>query len=255
MKKTVHIKNITIGEGLPKICVPVIGSTREEILMQTEAAAAHSPDLLEWRVDFFEECMDEEAVSSVMQDMREKMGEIPLLFTFRTAREGGNRSISAKDYADLLSSAAKHSLDLIDVEIYMDGVRDSGLIEQLQTQKIRVIASNHHFEGTPSAEEMLSVLGDMEQAGADILKLAVMPQNTRDLLKLLSVTEEGSRRFSHPLITMAMGGCGVLSRIAGEQFGSAVTFACVGRASAPGQIPIAKLREMMSKLHEFGEKM
>lgn len=254
MKKTVHIKHITIGEGIPKICVPVTGSTREEILTQTETAAACQPDLLEWRADFFEKCMDEEAVGNVIQAVRKRLGEIPLLFTFRTAQEGGNRKIAAKAYSELLCSAAEQKPDLIDVEICMESVRDSGLIGQLQSQGIRIVASNHHFEGTPSEEEMISILETMEHAGADILKLAVMPQNPRDLLKLLSVTEKGSRRFEQPLITMAMGGCGVLSRIAGGQFGSAVTFGCVGRTSAPGQIPIAELREMITKLHKFREK-
>lgn len=252
MKKTIQIKNVTIGEGIPKICVPVIGRTREEILTQTEAAVTQKPDLLEWRADFFEECMEETAVSETMGMVKERLGEIPLIFTFRTAREGGNRQISTKNYVNLLTAAAKAHPDLTDVELKMEGIKESGLIGRLQSEDICVIASNHHFEGTPQVEEMLSILGEMELSGADILKLAVMPQSTQDLLKLLYVTEYASRRTEHPLITMSMGGCGALSRIAGEQFGSAVTFGSVGEASAPGQIPIAELREMLEKLHEFG---
>ena len=239
MKKTIQIKNVTIGEGIPKICVPVIGRTREEILTQTEAAVAQKPDLLEWRADFFEECMEETAVSETMEMVKERLGEIPLIFTFRTAREGGNRQISTKNYVNLLTAAAKAHPDLTDVELKMEGIKESGLIGRLQS-------------GTPQVEEMLSILGEMELSGADILKLAVMPQSTQDLLKLLYVTEYASRRTEHPLITMSMGGCGALSRIAGEQFGSAVTFGAVEEASAPGQIPIAELREMLEKLHEFG---
>lgn len=252
MKKTVTVKNITIGEGIPKICVPVTGTTREEILAQTEEAAAQSPDLLEWRADFFDACMDEGAVREVMEKIRERLQEIPLLFTFRTAEEGGNRQISTEDYVKLLINAAKGHPDLADVELYREGLDRSALIGRLQEEKICVIASNHHFEGTPSVEEMYAILGDMEAAGADILKLAVMPRGSHDLLKLLYVTAGASERASRPVITMSMGGCGVLSRLAGEQFGSAVTFGSVGRASAPGQIPAAELREILEKLHKYG---
>ncbi|MBK4329426.1 type I 3-dehydroquinate dehydratase, partial [Enterobacter hormaechei] len=50
------------------------------------------------------------------------------------------------------------------------------------------------------------------------------------------------------LITMSMGKSGGVSRVTGRLFGSAMTFGTVGQASAPGQIAIAKLREVMDTL-------
>ena len=32
--KTVQVRNITIGEGRPKICVPIVGQTKEDILLE-----------------------------------------------------------------------------------------------------------------------------------------------------------------------------------------------------------------------------
>ena len=40
---------------------------------------------------------------------------------------------------------------------------------------------------------------------------------------------------------MSMGKLGVISRICGEVFGSAVTFGTAGKASAPGQLPANQL--------------
>ena len=93
-----------------------------------------------------------------------------------------------------------------------------------------------------------------EQQGgvsADILKIAVMPQNSRDVLTLLSATEEMTRLYAErPLITMSMGGTGLMSRLCGETFGSAVTFGAVGKTSAPGQIAADELAQVLELLHK-----
>jgi len=86
----------------------------------------------------------------------------------------------------------------------------------------------------------------MEQLGADIAKIAVMPRNSEDVAVLLGVTSEASETMFCPVITMSMGGQGVISRMAGQIFGSAVTFGTVGQASAPGQIPLDRLKEILT---------
>ncbi len=98
--------------------------------------------------------------------------------------------------------------------------------------------SNHDFHKTPSDEEMIDRLEKMESFDADICKIAVMPQNKNDVVRLLNVTYTMSRKLSKPLITMSMGTIGVISRICGETFGSSLTFASKGKASAPGQISV-----------------
>ena len=82
------------------------------------------------------------------------------------------------------------------------------LIGQLQKAGKRVIASCHHFEGTPGSDVMKTVLEKMEAAGADIRKLAVMPHTSRDVLRLLAVTLDASEQGEAPLITMSMGALG-----------------------------------------------
>ena len=87
--------------------------------------------------------------------------------------------------------------------------------------------------------------------GCDILKIAVMPNSKQDVLTLLSATEEMYRAHAHqPLVTMSMGGQGVISRLCGEVFGSSMTFGAVGQTSAPGQIPMERLNSMLEMLHQ-----
>ena len=113
-----------------------------------------------------------------------------------------------------------------------------------------MIASNHHFHETPAQETLLEILTKMDQMGADILKIAVMPQSRKDVLTLLSATEEMDLRTAKPLITMSMGPVGMISRLCGELFGSALTFGTVGKASAPGQIDAKDLASVLQLIHK-----
>ena len=55
MEQTVvRIRTLEIGSGMPKICVPVVGKTEKEILEGAERAKAAKPDLVEFRVDWYE---------------------------------------------------------------------------------------------------------------------------------------------------------------------------------------------------------
>ena len=90
----------------------------------------------------------------------------------------------------------------------------------------------------------------MQDLGADIPKIAVMPQSKADVLTLLSATEEMATNFAdRPIITMSMAATGLISRLCGEVFGSAATFGAVGKASAPGQMNAKDLETILSLLH------
>lgn len=250
MKKTVRVRNLTLGEGIPKICVPVMGTTKEEVLAFARTAADHGPDLLEWRADYFADAAKPDAVCAVLRELRELLGERPLLFTFRTRAEGGERALPAEDYRALCAAAVRSGqIDLLDVELFLGAEPVSFLIREAHASGVAVIVSNHDFAATPPKEELIRRLQMMQDIGADIAKIAVMPKSSEDVLTLLVATEECSRTLSVPVITMSMGEKGVISRLVGEAFGSALTFGMTGRASAPGQISIEALREILQSIH------
>ena len=90
----------------------------------------------------------------------------------------------------------------------------------------------------------------MQEMGADIPKIAVMPQSPKDVLNLMEATEKMVRKYARtPVITMAMSGLGGISRVAGEIVGSAITFASGEVASAPGQMDAKELRQVLELLH------
>ena len=98
---TVKVKNIEIGSGVPKICVPIVGVTKDEIIAEAKTFDSIPVDVVEWRVDWFEGVFEFDKVEDVLKDLRETLGETPILFTFRTSKEGGEKAIEAEPYKEL----------------------------------------------------------------------------------------------------------------------------------------------------------
>ena len=249
--KPVTVRNITIGEGMPKICVPIVAEKKEEILEAAKQIVTLPVDVVEWRVDWFEEGYSSEAITEVLQELRPILGQIPLLFTFRTKTEGGEKTILPQLYSEILIAAAQTGMvDLVDVEIFTGDKTVRRIIKKVHRAEVKVIASNHDFEKTPAKGEIVRRLCKMQLMGADILKIAVMPQSDKDVLTLLAATEKMKRKYAkRPLITMSMSGRGVVSRLCGETFGSALTFGAAEKASAPGQVDVKALREVLEVIH------
>lgn len=247
----VIIRNITIGEGRPKICVPIVGQTAEEILREAKEFASIPADLAEWRADWYEDVSAPEKALDMARALREALEEIPLLFTFRTAAEGGEKDIDVDSYERLNRSIAESGcVDLIDVEIIGKEDTASRIIKAAHDCGVKVVGSNHDFHQTPSKEEIVERLCRIQRLGADIPKIAVMPQSEQDVLTLLSATLEMSRLYAdRPIITMSMAKAGLISRLAGETFGSAVTFGAAFKASAPGQISVKELAQALDIIH------
>lgn len=251
MTKPIQIRNLTIGSGIPKVCVPLTSCSADCLLEEARNAAAAQADLVEWRADFYENISSAEKTADTLEKISDALGEIPLLFTIRTKEEGGNIALSVENYIKYNLNAAKTGkADLIDVEIFGNEEKKKELIKEIHSTKAKVIASSHDFEKTDNRDTLLERFMAMDQTGADILKMAVMPKEFDDVAAIMQVTNTMTQKTEKPLISMSMGNLGSMSRIAGENFGSSITFATVGKASAPGQFPIKELRMMMDALHE-----
>ncbi len=250
MIQKVKVKNVILGDGIPKICVPVMGKTDTEILKAAEEAAKSEADLVEWRADFWKNGHPTEELDGLLKNLQNILEDKPLLFTIRTKGEGGEYDGSKETYGNLLRQAAKRA-DLVDVEVFMPELTADLLIKEIQSEGSKVVASNHEFFKTPSKEQMVKRLMTMEELGADIAKIAVMPESEKDVLTLLDATQEMKNgKAKIPVITMSMSELGVVSRISGEFFGSALTFASLTQVSAPGQLSLKDLKKILQILHK-----
>ena len=161
------------------------------------------------------------------------------------------KAISSEDYKALNMAVAKSGyVDFIDVEAFTGEEIVKSMIQEAHSYGVKVIASNHDFDATPEKDETVRRLRMMQDYGADIPKMAVMPKSKQDVLTLLSATLEMSEQFAdRPIITMSMAGTGVVSRLTGETFGSALTFGAASKASAPGQVGVHELKQVLDIIH------
>ena len=252
MKNVIKIRGVAIGEGTPKIVVPIVGKTKVAILESATSFENEKIEMVEWRIDFYEDALSVEKVLETLSAIRECLPEMPLITTFRTQKEGGQKAIAMADYTSLNKAIAESGLtDIIDVELFSGDEVVCEIIEHCHKHKVAVVASNHEFLKTPPKEVIIERLCKMESLGADILKIAVMPTCTEDVLTLLSATNEMHKKHTDcPIVTMSMSALGVISRMSGEIFGSALTFGAIGQTSAPGQISVQKLESVLQVIHE-----
>lgn len=251
-KQKVTVRSRVIGGPVPLICLPLVAEKSSEVLRQAGALKQFSPDLVEWRVDYCEnaENIDESIV--LLKSVREKIGDIPLIFTCRMEAEGGHKNIPGDMRLKLIKAAVESGqIDLADVEMcngaeFLDTVKDA-----CGRCGSRLILSYHNFSRTPDEEFIIGRLSQAREMGADIAKVAVTPGDYKDVLVLLNAALKA--RMEHldiPIAAISMGPEGRVTRLAGGLFGSDISYAVGEKSSAPGQIPIDALRQAMTILYQ-----
>lgn len=247
----VKIGNVPLDNGIPKICVPIVGRSLDELTQECRYLQDKLYDVIELRIDFLENVTSLDAVGRALTSVRRELPDDAILFTFRTKAEGGETEVPESYYFDLIDYAIRSgSVDAVDVEYFRDRTGIGKTLAAAKEHGVTVIMSSHDFHKTPSFDEITGRLTGMKQLGADVAKLACMPKSAKDVLTLLSATEAVKSRYpDEPLITMSMGRLGVISRISGELFGSSLTFGSAKKASAPGQLDVTTLHQILQALH------
>ena len=247
---SITIRSCCIGAGRPKVILPIVARTEDDILREATRLAALKADCVEWRADWFANAQDAAALKRVLSGLRKALGEKLLLVTFRTQAEGGEAALTPQQYSDFCDAVcASGCADLLDIEFFPNRDALPALIEKAHRAGVAVVCSSHDFHKTPSKAEMVARLTAMQRAGADLPKLAVMPNSPADVLELLAATAEMAEKHPEtPVITMSMGVLGAVSRLCGEAFGSAMTFANPGQASAPGQVALDVVNKVLESL-------
>lgn len=254
MENLICIKNHVLGKEKPLVCIPIMDADKDVIIQTAKKLVDAGIEMIEWRVDAFAMAKDLNAIREVLAELEPIMKQTIFVYTFRSKKQGGMMELEADEILDLHQVAAESGVaDLIDLE-YFESEHPDKEIHNLHKSGIYVIASHHDFEETPGAEIMQMILEQMRESGADVVKLAVMPGNEEDVLSLMQETSRFHQNYpDKPVITMSMGKLGGISRIAGETFGSCVTFGAGETASAPGQFPYERLDKMLDWIHESME--
>ncbi len=224
-----------------RITAPLIaGVLNDEDVRRLEPDELAPVDLIELRIDLCVSAMDEQSVAALAQEARGRFGK-PLLATIRHPAEGGQRDFDNR--VALYTALAPH-VEAVDIEISA-----AGELKQVQAvcagTKTLLIGSYHNFLITPddNALEVIHTTG--RSLGADIVKLALMPQSREDVFRIVAFT---MRHRTEKIITIGMGELGVSTRLFTPLLGSLITYGTVTRTTAPGQLAAAELAGLFQRL-------
>lgn len=252
-KIKVNVRSTLIGGPEVVVCLPMVAHERSGLLDQAGRSVRMKPDLLEWRIDRYDGVESVAKSLELLETLRTTIGDIPLIFTCRIHSEGGARKLPRQHRLDLINGAIRSGhVDIVDIEMrngpeFLESVKGECLAAGTS-----LMLSYHDFEKTPEEAFIYDTLARAQTLGANIAKIAVMPGGYDDVLTVMKATLRArSQVVDIPIATIAMGAVGGITRIAGGLFGSDITFAMGRDASAPGQIPIERLRLAMDVVYQI----
>ncbi|MCF4150936.1 type I 3-dehydroquinate dehydratase [Dethiosulfovibrio sp. F2B] len=249
--KPLKVRNALLGGEVPLVCVPLVGSTGEDVMAEVENLSSINPDIIELRIDAWDVVEDLDSSMDLLRRVRSAVGDLPIILTCRGHWEGGIKEVSesAKD-GIYIGAISEKLVELVDKELSYGYEKLSEVKALAENAGIGLIVSYHDFDRTPSLSFIYSQLATQIRFGADVAKVALMPRSEEDVLKVFEATLAVRRDFPDvPLITMSMGALGQVSRLAGGLYGSDLTFAVGSAESAPGQIPVERMHGAFDLLY------
>ena len=252
------VRDFVFGDGTPRICVPLMGRTEEDILNHAnlirneidrlDAMYKNNPELriavIEWRSDFYEHLSDTKKLADMLKKLRDIFADRLLLFTFRSEEQGGelrNDRVGANLEPVMKTAIGSGCIDIVDIEVTCGNYKIVRATTAAHSEGVTVLMSYHDTRKTPHDEEVIDKLRNMEILGGDILKIAVTPKNEFDTRRIMDLNRRMVSESYKPIVLIAMGEKGVKSRFKCKETGSCLTFATVGQESAPGQLEAADL--------------
>ncbi len=200
------------------IVASVAEPTPERALERIDEARGQGADVAEVRADF----LDVPDIGVILARRR-----LPVIVTARPAWEGGRWTANEDDRIALLREAGRAGAEYVDVEFKAYKDFDRG--------RASLILSWHDFEKTPGdLDRIVRKIAALEPA---ILKIACMARGAGDLARLVEL----QKRLPRPGAVIAMGEFGEPLRILYRRYGGVLTYASVGEATAPGQLPVSEL--------------
>ncbi len=237
----IKLGKLTLGGEQPLICAP--SAELGNIYRWAELPADERPDVFEWRQDLSRvNPIFPSILRLILRELRPL--PMPLVVTRRREAEGGLAKDSQHRFNLLLTLAEIASA----IDIELKALHRDWLIDALPPE-MPLIVSWHDFSGTPPLDELKRIIN---QAGAvrggdnTAVKFATMAHDEADAdIVLQAVAWARGEGFPGPIIGIGMGEFGQRTRTEAARYGSDITYAHVGAASAPGQLTVAATRKAM----------
>jgi 3-dehydroquinate dehydratase-1 len=188
-------------------------------------------DMFEVRVDLFDKPIGK--VSDYIKTIRKTIRNAPLIGTIRET------DFNRADRAEWYVALAPH-VDCLDIELGIPQWRE--IIHAIMNPTV-IMVSEHDFNATPDLIGLDDIVKRAVSQGAEIVKIAATAHSVSDVTRLLRFTED----CETPLVSIAMGSVGAVSRVIAPLFGSLFTYEHLRAPVAPGQMPAIKLAKALSE--------
>lgn len=212
-----------------KIAIPIFQAKKEDVIKVAEDCIEKGADVLEFRIDALD--------NPNFKDIQEIIEEInfPMIATNRISSEGGSFKGTEEERIDILLKCAP-LVDYVDIELQSD----DKYIKQIHDTGVTTIVSYHDFHKTPEINEIMYIV-EKEQKLGDIAKVAFMPNDLDDTLKILAILSHCENT-----IAISMSDLGSYTRVMASKFDSPITFAAGTDVTAPGQIDIETMKFLLN---------
>ena len=219
------------------ICVSIIEKKYEDII-----GILIDTNLAEIRLDLVE--LSEKEIEKVFSQKN-----TPLI---ATCREG---KYSDKERLCILKKAIIAGADYVDIEIESLEEYKRDLITHAVRNNCKVIISYHNYDTTPETEELIQLINDCYDQGADIIKIACFCNTISDAARMLSLYSVDIKDRS--IVSIGMGEIGKITRVASVFLDSPFTYASTtkGKETASGQMEYETLKNVLNLiLNKHGMK-
>ena len=207
-------------------------------------------DAIELRVDLLKDDRNESrtptlAFVAAQLSLLRQLSKLPIIFTIRTARQGGKFPDEAEAEMHLLSTMAiRMGVEFLDLEIENSESSLDTIVHSKGTT--RIIASHHDPKGHLSWHDgsWIPYYNKALRYG-DVIKLVGKATTEDDNSKLMEFRSWAQLAHNVPMIAINMGTVGQLSRIQ-NMFFTPVSHPLLPCKAAPGQLSAAEIRTALT---------
>lgn len=223
------------------LCLSLSASSFEECKRILETLAEEKCSVIvEVRVDLISE-------HGKGQVTNEQLAQI---FSFKGLKKIATvRDLTAAGFTlerqNLLRLAMESGADWIDIEYEAPAEYRDKLIKVAKEKGTTVIISYHNYESTPNIEELREIVGNCYAFGGEVAKVATSAKSTQDSARILSLYDT-----EKPVVALAMGKFGEITRVAATKLGASFTFVSMSAeaATAPGQLSLQQMKTIMQNM-------
>lgn len=231
MLKRLQIGSTKRPEQRPLMAVSMQVTNVTELTAYVNDNAYQAADVLEWRIDAWQ---DLTTLTDMLIETTIQTCDKPIILTWRTIAEGGHKPFERLTYQRLYQTAIKAGVAAVDIEVAL--LADlTDLVDLAQKHDVAIIGSRHDWVFPKNVTTRMTSLIAVP---VDVIKYVALVESREQGQLILDNTRDLNALTDKPLITMGMGVAGSFTRLEGFMYGSQLTFAQLGQASAPGQVAL-----------------